>query len=239
MTNYAQHLIQLGNNKAFIRRVDYLKYNFSHYLRPLNKNSTVLEIGPGLGELLFILNRQNINQIDIIDNDQAVLKYCQKQYSLRHCLYAKNNNLAPLIKNHRYDLIVLTQVFEHIPKSDYLPWLKSLYSVLNPGGHILITSPNGANPLSGTERYGDIQHVNLFTTYSFDQLMTFANLKNSTYRVTGFVIPPTSLVNLIRIALQKLLHAVFLLAMMVNGAIYQSLLTPNITLIISKKAAND
>jgi SAM-dependent methyltransferase len=134
----------------------------------------------------------------------------------------------------KYDLVVLTQVFEHIPKASYLNWIRSLYRSLNPGGHILITVPNGANPLVGTERYGDLQHENIFTIFSFRELMTFANLKNSSYLIRGFEIPPYSLVNVIRLVLQKILHAIFILLMMINGAIYQTIMTPNITLVITK-----
>lgn len=235
MTSYLTHMQGIGQGTAFGRRVSYIEYNFGPYLRKLNSNCRVLEIGPGTGELLHLLNKQGIKKIDIIDNDQSILDYCQENFDISRAILAKSLDMSKTLPKEKYDLIVLTQVFEHIPKSSYQNWIKSLYAVLKPGGSILITVPNGANPLSGTERYGDLQHENIFTVFSFRELMTFANLPKSSYRISGFEIPPYSLISIIRIVLQKLLHAIFILLMIINGAIYQTLMTPNITLIIEKK----
>lgn len=234
MTNYLTHMQTLGNNTAFVRRKEYNSYNFAKYISYLKSISgKVLEVGPGLGELISVLNENGINNIDILDQDKAVLSHCQKTFKLNKAIHSKGDSPHKYLKS-KYDLIVLTQIFEHIPKSSYLTWIKGLYNHLNSGGYILITSPNGANPLVGTERYGDLQHENLFTVYSFNELMTFANLPSSSYMVKGFEIPATSIINIIRRLLQKLLHGFFVLMMIINGAIYQTLLTPNITLVIRK-----
>lgn len=235
MTNYLRHMQQLGQGTAFARRKRYLEYNFAEYLDKLNSDSEVLEIGPGTGEMLSILNEKNIKNLDIIDNDQAVLSYCQKEYRLRKAILSKSLDLTKVITKQKYDLIVLTQVFEHIPKSSYQNWIKTLYRSLKVGGTILITVPNGANPLSGTERYGDLQHENMFTIYSFQELMTFAGIGSREYQIKGFYIPPDNLLQIVRIILQKVLHLFFILLMIINGAIYQTLMTPNISLIINKK----
>ena len=233
MSDYLTH-IKTFNNKTFDRRISYISYNFSTYINNLSPTkSRVLEIGPGRGEMLSALNEHGIYSIDIVDNDNAVLEYCKNKYLVAKSILTKGENPSNKLK-HKYDLIVLTQVFEHIPKASYLSWIRGLYKSLKPGGSILVTTPNGANPLSGTERYGDLQHENIFTVYSFHELMTFANLKNSRYTITGFKIPPVNLLNLVRIILQKILHTIFILMMIVNGAIYQTLMTPNITLIITK-----
>ncbi len=236
MSNYLTHMENLGAGKAFARRVGYLEYNFRDYFAKLNEKSRVLEIGPGTGELLQILNKLGIKEIDIIDNDAAILKYCKENFEVNKVIHSKSLDLNKSV-NSKYDLIVLTQVFEHIPKSSYQNWIQTLYSSLNPGGHIIITVPNGANPLVGTERYGDLQHENIFTVFSFRELMTFANLKNLAFKIQGFEIPPNSMINVIRIILQKILHGIFILMMIINGAIYQTLMTPNITLVITKKRA--
>lgn len=234
MSTYLAHMNNFGEDKAFERRAGYIKYNFRNLLSKLTSKSRILEIGPGKGELLFLLNNNGITNIDIVDNDAAVLSYCKNNYKINKAIITKTLDISKSL-NESYDLIILTQVFEHIPKSSYLNWVRGLYSSLNQGGHIVITVPNGANPLVGTERYGDLQHENIFTIYSFKELMTFSDLKNASYEIKGFEIPPISLVNIIRIILQKLLHYFFILLMVINGAIYQTLMTPNITLIIKKE----
>lgn len=234
MSNYLVHMEELGAGTAFRRRVGYLEYNFREYFAKLTSKSRILDIGPGTGEMLSLLNQKGFSLIDIIDNDTAILKYCAKKYKIHSAIHSTNPDITGALKA-KYDLIFLTQIFEHIPKSSYLKWIKGLYGALNPGGSIIITVPNGANPLVGTERYGDLQHENIFTVFSFRELMTFANLKNSRYKIQGFEIPPNSVINVIRIILQKILHAFFVLIMIINGAIYQTLMTPNITLVITKK----
>lgn len=234
MNSYLSHMQDLGADTAFDRRIGYLKYNFRNYLKTLTNKSNVLEIGPGTGEMLYILNQNGFANIDIIDNDKEVLGYCKSKYQIRSTMLASSLDMTKSLTHEKYDLIVLTQVFEHIPKTSYLNWIQGLYQALKQGGHIIITVPNGANPLVGTERYGDLQHENIFTVFSFRELMTFADLKNSSYKIQGFEIPPNSIVNIIRIVLQKILHGIFILMMMINGAIYQTLMTPNITLIITK-----
>lgn len=234
MSNYLNHMQKIGGSTAFSRRVDYLSFNFKNYLNKLGKENTVLEIGPGIGEMLYLLNQRGLQLIDIIDNDSAVLKYCSAKFKIRKTILSKSLDLSKVVKD-KYDLIILTQVFEHIPKSSYQNWIQTLYGALKSGGSIIITVPNGSNPLSGTERYGDLQHENMFNIYSFSELMTFANLKDVEYLIQGFEIPTNSLLGIIRRLAQKLLHLFFILAMIANGAIYQTLLTPNISLIITKK----
>lgn len=235
MTTYLSHMNNFNENDAFERRVGYLEHNFKKYLDKLTRTNRVLEIGPGKGELIYLLNQKGISNIDIIDNDSAILSYCKKTFNIRKSVLAKNLDISKSLSG-SYDLIVLTQVFEHIPKSSYMNWIHGLYSALNGGGHIIITVPNGANPLVGTERYGDLQHENVFTVFSFKELMTFAGLKDSKYVIQGFEIPPKNIINIVRIILQKVLHYIFILLMVINGAIYQTLMTPNITLIIEKEA---
>lgn len=225
---------QVGQGSAFGRRVSYIAYNYEEELKHITTNKKkVLEIGPGRGELLSILNDRGIENIDILDNDKAVLSYCKKEYRIGRAIHAADLDMKKYIKE-KYDLIILTQVFEHIPKSSYINWITVLYKSLQSGGKIVITSPNGANPFVGTERYGDLQHENMFTVYSYQELMTFASLKGAEYSIRGFEIPPTGIVNIVRIVLQKMLHGVLIGMMIVNGAIYQTLMTPNITLVITK-----
>ena len=80
MSNYLEHMEQLGQGTVFGRRVEYLRYNFKMYVSKLSNSSKILEIGPGTGELLHILNDQKITSIDIIDNDVAILKYCKRRF---------------------------------------------------------------------------------------------------------------------------------------------------------------
>ncbi len=60
------------------------------------------------------------------------------------------------------------------------------------------------------------------------------DIQASLIEVKGYEIPPYSLINVIRIFFQKLLHFVILIMSMMNGGSYSKMLTPNITLIVRK-----
>lgn len=47
----------------------------------------------------------------------------------------------PIVPDEPYDLVVMAEVIEHVPKPPYLVF-RNLYSALRPGGHLLITTPN-------------------------------------------------------------------------------------------------
>lgn len=230
--NYLSHMQDTASSSSFTRRAAYLASNYAPYLTHVSSvDGSVLDIGPGFGELISVLNQHGLTDIDILDQDQGVLDHCQKNFQIKKVIKTTGGDPSKALKR-KYDLITLTQVFEHIPKSSYETWLRGLYKHLKPGGYLVITSPNGANPLVGTERYGDLQHENLFTIYSFQQLMHQLNLKGVSYEIKGFEIPLNSPLNALRRLAQKSLHAFFILLMLVNGAIFQTLLTPNLTLVI-------
>ena len=136
----------------------------------------------------------------------------------------------------QYDLIVLIQVLEHLPSSLYFPVLKKLYSRLKNEGLILIVVPNANNPLGLTERYGDLQHQNAFTEQSLKDLAIGSGISNCGIDIKGYSIPPYSLINVVRIIFQKILHLFLLMIMVINGGTYFKEMSPNITLIIKNKS---
>lgn len=234
---YLSQLSNSGNELTFIRKKEYICYNFGRLIddKLKHKNCSVLEIGPGLGEFISYCNDQGIESIDVIDYEKEVLDYVSHKFKINNQFVSQD--IQPIEnKLKTYDIIMMTQVLEHIPKDKHVSYLQTLYTHLNIGGVILITVPNIGNPLAIYERYYDYTHETAFTDHSLIQLADFAHLKNSEVRVQGFHIPTYNLVNIIRAGLQFILHGLFKLLFMVNGGVYPDMLTTNITLIIEKSA---
>ena len=83
MENYLDYLYILGDNEiSFLRKINYVKFNYSKYINKDNSNMSVLEIGPGTGSLLQYLNKNNISNIDVIDNDSSVLQFINKTFTI-------------------------------------------------------------------------------------------------------------------------------------------------------------
>jgi len=233
---YSARLESIYDSKTFKRKVDYIKYNFGPIVQKLKtkKKVSTLEIGPGKGEFISYLQNNGIKDIDIIDNDKSVLSSLNENYEISN-IFHSNDIVSVNSKLRRYDLIILVQVLEHMSPKVYFSVVKTLYSKLNKNGYILIVVPNANNPLGLTERYGDLQHRNSFTEQSLNDLVIGSAINNYDDAIKGYLIPPYSLVNIIRIILQKMLHLFLLGLMIINGGTYFKIMNPNISLIINKR----
>lgn len=230
---YIQHLQQLSNQQTFHRKKDYIDFNLRPYFKSLGfKKIKVLEIGPGLGEFESYLNERGVFDIDIFDNDKSVLDFVSKRYKIKNKFLS--NKIYAIKKLRSYDLIFLMQVLEHLPIDQYKKTVQALYGHLKIDGYLIFVVPNGNNPLGLTERYADLQHTNSFTEQSLRDLVNLSGIKDYDLQIKGYEIPPYGMVNLVRIALQKVLHFFLLLLMVVNGGLFFRTMTPNIMLVLRK-----
>jgi 2-polyprenyl-3-methyl-5-hydroxy-6-metoxy-1,4-benzoquinol methylase len=236
MSSYLDHLQNAYSEKTFQRKLQYIDHNIGRFFEPKKfSGMSVLEIGPGLGELVAYCNKRKNNSVDVIDNDEGILKYISNHFKVRSTFLS--SDISTLDKKlEKYNLIVMIQILEHMPPDQYQSVMRTLYKHLHPGGEMIIVVPNGNNPLGMVERYGDLQHYNSFTTRSLQDLAALANIPLSEVVVRGYEIPPSSIINILRIMVQKVTH-LFLLAILIgNGGTFFWTLTPNIMLQIKKSS---
>jgi cyclopropane fatty-acyl-phospholipid synthase-like methyltransferase len=233
VTDYGRYLETLYSERTFERKVAYLEHNFGAFL---GEGQTVLEIGPGLGEFCALARRRRL-EVDVVDQDEAVLRQVRSKYPTRNAWCAAAESLASLDTTlPSYDRIVMVQVLEHVEVRALGPLVSFLFQHLKAGGMMLATVPNGGTPLGGVERYSDITHRTAFSANSLRQLVHMAGLSaRCDVRVEGFRIPPDSAVNVARIVVQKVLHAGLLAIMVANGGVYERLYHPNITLVLTRR----
>jgi len=234
MKSYLSYFKELYNPRTFKRKMDYIKYNFSPYIKKLSKaNIVILEIGPGLGEFVNYLNTNGITNIDVLDIDEDILEHIKSNYKIKHAILSSDIKRVDR-KLRKYDIIFLLQVFEHIPKEQYKTFIQILYKHLKPQGYIIITVPNGGSLLGLSERYNDLQHEVLFTENSLRELPNYCEISNYEIEIKGYRIPPYSLINIIRIMAQKIFHFFLSIIYIVNAGVYLKIYNPNISLIIKK-----
>lgn len=234
MSNYIKHLEQLSSRETYRRKKEYIRYNLKEFLpnKP-NSRTSVLEVGPGLGELVSFLNDQGITNIDLIDNDRNILRYISLKYKVKGIKYIKDfRKIEKKIDN--YDLIILIQVLEHLPINILKQTLKVLFAHLKKNGYLIIVVPNANNPLGLTERYADLQHTISFTEQSLLDLVNISNIKNYVISIRGYDIPPEGIINFTRMILQKILHKIMLVVMIINGGVFFKTMTPNIMMVLKK-----
>jgi 2-polyprenyl-3-methyl-5-hydroxy-6-metoxy-1,4-benzoquinol methylase len=233
MTDYLDYLETISSTRTFKQKLRRAESNFGKYLRP---GQTALEVGPGRGEFLTLLARRGITDVDVIEQDATVGRHIAEHFKVRRnwSLAVEDlNTIADQLRD--YDLIMLLQVMEHVRQEKLPEVLRLLHARLKPGGHLIIVVPNGGNPLGIVERYADLTHRTVFTENSLRQLVAAADIKDGDIEIRGYRIPPVPPVNLLRIVIQKCLHALLLAMLIANGGNYYRTLDPNICLILTRR----
>lgn len=119
------------DNLVAVAELDiYNEYVYELVRHPIPNGARVLEFGAGIGEFAKRFCRDGV-KIDCVEPEQAFVPVLQK-YSV---------NVYPGISacDALYDCVVSINVLEHI--SDDSAALKSIYSVLKPGGDLILYLP--------------------------------------------------------------------------------------------------
>lgn len=138
---------------------------------PTRKDAKILDFGCGWGNRLLGLwctGYRNLEGVELVPEQVQIAMECAKGRVTIACMDGRQY-LAD--KEDAYDLIMLNDVFEHVPPDDALPLLACLYRALRPGGTLVIRVPNMANLFAAYSRYLDITHVVGYTEYSLMQIL--------------------------------------------------------------------
>jgi 2-polyprenyl-3-methyl-5-hydroxy-6-metoxy-1,4-benzoquinol methylase len=191
------------NNKKL-----WIAYNYNKYL-PKDKNSKILEIGPGFGELLEFLIDNQYHNIQAIDLSQEVVDLCNGIKP--GCAVKVDNTISFLKKNiGTFSMIILFQVLEHIPKKDVVDFLCALRSSLCENGKIIIEVPNIANIIVGVYSFfSDFTHEVAYTRLSLNYVLNMA--KFSEIKIYELKVPLVSVKRIIQVCLQKAINTVLLI----------------------------
>ncbi len=160
---------QAGNEKNEIGKQPYFDFLFKCFFSEHKRDSNILDIGCGSGELLVYLKSKNFINLHGVD-------FSKEQVALAHendRTYIEQGDLMEYAKNTGdgvYDVIIAKDIFEHLPLQELFFLAKELKRILKKGGTIVGHVPN-ANGIFGMKiRYGDLTHVQAFNEKSLNQL---------------------------------------------------------------------
>lgn len=120
-----------------------------------NTNSA-LEIGPGQGEFLQLLSL-HFKQIYAIDNSSNMLQQAQQlaaAKNLQNIEFIEGDASASLSKHIEVDCVIINMVLHHTPSPADM--FQHVSTVLNAGGHLVITDLCRHNQQWATESCGDL-----------------------------------------------------------------------------------
>jgi SAM-dependent methyltransferase len=153
------------------------KKNLERHLSGIDKQKgKILELGSGMGQHLFALQKlgfQNVQGVDVSPEQVKILQ--DKGFSVLGADATKF--LAG--KEDEYDLIFLFDVIEHFRKDEIGLLLKNIQKALRPGGLLLIETFNATNPSALGMRYIDNTHEIGFTRNSLESFLRLGGFEKN------------------------------------------------------------
>ena len=146
LISFYDNVYRKGENKHYTKLLFKTKTKLPidehEVLHALNwENKTVLDVGCGTGLMADVIAKAGAKRVVAIDFSPDAIKTAQEAHKHPNLLYKVEN-----VKKHKdlYDIVISLGTLEHMDKPFEI--LKLLKKHLNPGGTILITSPNWSNP---------------------------------------------------------------------------------------------
>jgi len=147
-----------------------------------NKDARILDFGCGMGHFLYFLKKMSYSNFIGIDISPQQVDFVRK-YITNNVILADGFDFLKesLRKGDYFDIIVLNDVIEHIPKVKIPELLQLMFNVLKPGGKVFIKTDNMGNPYNLRSRYMDFTHEIGFTEHSLYEVLYMAGLEKSVY----------------------------------------------------------
>lgn len=219
-----------GNREQAKFKFKQFEYNYKRYF-PQNKDSRMLDIGIGRGEMLACMKNWGYKNYFGIDISPSTINFCK--FIGLNCKLV--NDTSDWLNKHanEFDLITLLDVLEHIHKPDVVDFLKSIHNSLKTKGVLIIQAPNLQAPDGQLHRYNDITHEIGFSEHSMKQVLRVVGFH--TFNFQGFEIfvindTKTKIKKVFRYYYRKIIR----FNRKINGNLNPSILDPVFSVIVQK-----
>lgn len=197
---------------------------------PLNKNAKILDLGCGMGHFMYFLEKEGYRNFFGIDISKELIDFVEKNIS-------KNVAVADafdfLRKEELFELIIMNDILEHIPKKRLLELLHLVFNSLDKDGIVFIKVPNMSNPFSLRTRYVTITHEIGFTERSLPEVLRMVGFQD--IQTIGTLPPPISIKLLIKRIGATLVYIFLRLLFKIQDYPAPKILTNHIIAIAKKK----
>jgi 2-polyprenyl-3-methyl-5-hydroxy-6-metoxy-1,4-benzoquinol methylase len=202
---------------------------FGKYL-PRDVNAKILDVGCGDGGFVYWLNSEGYKDVQGIDFSHEQIEVA-RSYGIEN---VKQADALEFLPEHlgQFDVIVTSDVLEHIPKESILHFIEMVRLGLKPGGVFIAQTVNAENLLWGRLRHGDFTHETAFTRTSIKQVASLAG-----FRLIG-IYPQRPVIHglksLVRYCLWRSFELVFQFYLAVSTGSPDGIFTQNLILVARK-----
>lgn len=131
---------------------------------------SVLELGCGNGLFLRYLQQLGVSRFVGVDGDARVLGEMPAELAAKVRITDFADFFASHPDDEKFDRVVMFDVLEHFSAEDGAGLLRSIATVLTPGGRIVIRTPNMGSPWGMGVQYNDMTHRACYTPGSLRQV---------------------------------------------------------------------
>ncbi len=157
-----------------------------HWILPLiadlPRDASILELGCGPGDMLAFLKRSGFETVEGID-----LSAEQVGIATDRALNARVADVFEVLASSpgRHRAILALDFVEHFSKDELMSLAPAIRDALEPGGVLILQTPNGQGLFSGQVVHGDLTHLTIFTPGSLEQLFRLFDFEDFRFVETG------------------------------------------------------
>jgi SAM-dependent methyltransferase/tetratricopeptide (TPR) repeat protein len=149
----------------------------------------VLDCGCGSGNQSYYLKHMGAASVTGIDISAKAIRYARRKYSDKDIRFLIGDVAREGLASGAFDVVVSSEVMEHLPTDSHLAYLSELRRVVRPDGVILLSTPNQAASTGGPFPF----HTKEFTYPELEKLLlaVFTDFQIQRFRllpVDGFLL---------------------------------------------------
>ena len=145
---------------------------FADFLPP-DRKAKIVDLGCGKGFVVQFLLREGYENVLGVDVSPEQVEF-GKNLGLP---VVHADALSFLRDNKGFDLVICTDLVEHLGKDEIVDLLRAIYDALAPGGSVIVRTINCSSILASNARYTDFTHETGFTERSLRQVLVACGFK--------------------------------------------------------------
>lgn len=148
---------------------------------PTRKDARILDFGCGTGNQLLALWCAGYRNLEGVEISQTQAETAQRCAGGRVPIHCGDGAQYLAGKGGRYDLVLMMDVVEHIPREQVAAVLVRIHEAMAPGGRVVLRTPNMACLLAPYSRYLDVTHLTGYTDFSLVQILENAGFVDARF----------------------------------------------------------